>query len=103
MHVAVGGGVEGVDVGFVDAGAGEADEGAGAEGNDGIGGCGETKVAFHRSVKGEGVLVGVQFLMILWRVMKVGDPEGTKVQAKYCLFTQHPYSLLFYTWITLQV
>ena len=47
VHVAVGGGVEGVDVGFVDAGAGEADEGAGAEGDDGIGGCGEAEVAFH--------------------------------------------------------
>lgn len=36
VHVVVGGRVEGVDVGLGDGGAGEADEGAGAEGEDGV-------------------------------------------------------------------
>lgn len=40
MHCGVGGRVEGVDVWLGDAGAWEADEGAGAEGDGGVGGGG---------------------------------------------------------------
>lgn len=47
MHAAVGGRIEGVDVGLGDCGAGQADERAGAEGDDGIGGGGEAEVGFH--------------------------------------------------------
>lgn len=47
VHAVVGGDVEVVDVGRVDRGAGEADETAGAEGDDGVAGGGEAEVAFH--------------------------------------------------------
>lgn len=50
MHAGVGGGVELVDVGLGDCGSGEAHEGAGAEGDDGVGGGGEAEVGFHGSV-----------------------------------------------------
>ena len=52
VHVLVGGGVEGVDVRLGDAGAREADEGAGAEGDGGVGvvGGGEAQVGFHAAV-----------------------------------------------------
>ena len=52
VHVLVRGGVEGVDVGLGDAGAGEADERAGAEGDGGVWGVGggEAQVRFHAAV-----------------------------------------------------
>ncbi len=50
MHGIVGGGIEGIHVWLGDAGAGEADEGAGAKGNNRVGGKGEAEMCFHGAV-----------------------------------------------------
>ena len=47
VDLRVGGYVEGIDVWLGDAGPGKADQGAGPEGDDGVGGEGEAEVGFH--------------------------------------------------------
>ena len=48
MHRAVGSGVEGINIGLIDPGAGQADLGTGAEGDHGIGCGGKAEMGFHR-------------------------------------------------------
>ncbi len=50
MHGIVGSRIEGIHVWLMDAGAGQPDEGAGAEGDDRVGGEGEAQVSFHRAI-----------------------------------------------------